>query len=495
MPRRLSPLAVLSTALLSACGARSSLTSTTSDETSCVAWSRRDGRPGAEHFIYAPFDVLDDGSAAVTIEDRVKAAGGSNPTWSTNYLARKVSPPGVSAWEAWAGTEIDSAMILSAARSKADKPLVLVRAAPGTTSVLRAPVPCTGGGYCYYLAELSDAGEVTWTAPLTSGDNVGVNSLRASRDGQITVEGGFEGSVDIGCGPMTGVEGSRFVSRRSPSGECLWAKVVQGTPLLLGQSTLAVNEVGGAVLIMTLANEPGERTVDAGNGPISFSTEHGYGLLVAEYASNGDLLFAKAVGGTGGVTGSASPPDVDAALTNDGDVVIPMLYRGVLDFGGGPRGEPDVPRALVVKLSASGQEVWNHDIADHPPAFDSPSSTLVVAAEPGPSDPAHPASGPKPRPVSGPDGGFVVVGNGQNGMAISGTPTPAGTLFLAVFDAAGKATRVRTFPAIRTVPAGVRTTPDGGWVLAGHFEKTVDFGQLPLTAQGGIDSFVAKVCR
>lgn len=468
----LLPLALLSGLLLSACGARSSLTEPgASDE--CGPWVVHDGAAGTVLFAYShSFAVLDDGSVVVPMaEGPPDADGGAGTPWKRRWL-RKIDPDGAIAWEARG--EPEGVSFTAAARDAAGGIYVAGFAEPGAPSVLGAAVTCAGKGTCSFVAKLTQTGEPVWVKAFPSSaaaDRAFLTNLAVMDDGRITLGGAFDGTLDLGCGPASvtagGDDANLFIARLSPSGECLWSRAIVGLPLLFpGADSMAVGDAGDIALALSLIKGPPGPSIDFGGGPVPTSSESGPPFAVAKYASDGALVFAK-VATSGSTRGS---PNV--AVTGAGEVLLSASYQGTIDLGGGPRGSVADNRQFVTKFGATGEELWTHDIAADPVG----GGSSLIAIEPG--------------------GSFFLAGLGSPGMAILGEPVPERAPFVAAFDAGGKPIDVQTFPLTRKVRGfGLSASAAGALVLVGEFEGVLDLGQGPLVSEGRRDAFVARICR
>src|SRR5262249_14390410 len=155
------------------------------------------------------------------------------------------------AWEAKGDPE--GVHFSAAARDAADGLTIAGTVEPGATSVLGAPVTCTGKGTCAFVAKLKHTGEAVWVKafPSSAGtDHADLTNLAVKADGEITVQGGFDGTLDLGCGPVHGPAGfawfalpNLFLARLSPSGDCLWWRTILGPPLFAPEDNhMAVSE-------------------------------------------------------------------------------------------------------------------------------------------------------------------------------------------------------------------------------------------------------------
>jgi hypothetical protein len=474
-------LIVLSASALTACGARSSLTGAEVD-TGCGPWSVREGEVGVASSAGAPFAVLGDGSVVLPTLAIVQGKGGAAPDAKSGRYVLGLDPGGAVVWDTPLGDQ--SWMLQGVARGDAEAPVVLAVVTTGTHTVLGATVTCPGPSECILVGKLGETGTMGWSK-LVPGGNLTPRGLAATRDGRITVEVTFDGTVDFGCGPViapAGVGGAtRALARLSAAGECQWSRAIVGTTPLysIAADRIAVNDDGEIALTMMLPyaeGEEGPQTLDLGGGPLAFDTKTALGLAVAKYADDGSLVFGKVVSGTG-MHGQVVLPSAEVALTGAGEILLSMTYEGTLDLGGGPQGSPGILRQFVAALSAAGEERWIRDLASA--TSDDVYGTrapFAIAAEPG--------------------GGFLLAGRGQPGMTSLGEPTPETTVFVAAHDAGGKPVSVHRFPFTgRAAVAGIDASTAGALVLAGHFAGTLDLGQDLLVSEGAEDVFVAKLCR
>ena len=469
----LLPLALASGLILTACGARSSLTEPGVSDT-CEPWSVHDGAATLVHYPDAPA-VLDDGSVVVRMGASVGDANGVPDVTSFRSWLRKIDPDGAIAWET--GGDPDGVHLLAAARDAANGIYVTGSAEPGAQSVLGAAVTCAGEGPCSFVAKLTQTGQPAWVKAFPSSSAADWSSLRdlaVTDDGRITLGGGFDGTLDLGCGPATGTTdgnfGSLFVAQLSPSGECLWSRAIGDVHPAVER--MAVDDAGDIALVLTLEGPPGS-SIDLGGGPIPFGSEHDLGsFAIAKYAPDGALVFAKVA------TCERAFVWPYVALTGAGEVLLSASCEGTIDLGGGPRGSLDVDRLFVTKFGATGEELWTHDIA-----------TISVGS-----------AGP-PAIATEPGGSFFLAGQARPGMALLGEPVPESALFVAAFDAGGSPIDMQTFPFMHPPPhpgfldvSGLSASA-GSLVLAGYFDGALDLGQSPLVSKGPQDAFVARICR
>lgn len=471
---------MLSASALAACGARSSLTGTEVDP-ACGPWSVRQGEVGVASSVGAPFAVLGDGRVVLPTSAIIQGKGGAAAGAKSGEYVLELGPDGSVVWDEPLGAGWE---LRGVARGEAEAPVVLAAVSNGTHTVLGATVTCPGPSWCIVVGKLGATGTMVWSR-LVPGENLYPLSLAATPDGRITVEVTFDGTLDLGCGPLTVPAGaawgsSRALARLSAAGECQWSRAIAGTTALWSTNAdrMAVNDDGEIALTMMLPyaeDEEGPQSLDLGGGPIAFDTTTALGVAVAKYANDGSLVFGKVVSGAG-LRLQEVLPAAQVALTETGEILLSLTHEGTLDLGGGPQGSPGLVRQFIAGLSAAGEERWSRELSSATSDdIYGRRGAFAIAAEPG--------------------GGFYLAGHGQPGMTLLDEPTPETTIFVAAHDAGGEPVSVRRFPfTSRASVVGLHASADA-LVLAGHFLGTLDFGHGPLVSAGADDLFVARICR
>ena len=450
----LHPIALVFGLILTACGARSSLT----EPEDCGWWNVYEGAVGTLHYASRDFAALDDGSVVVPMLEGIVDA--DDERW-TRHWVRKLDPDGEVAWEVMG--ELEDLYFSVAARDPAGGVYLAGRVLPGVPSVLGATVPCTGEGACAFIARLTQAGEPTWVKFFPP-NAATIWQLAVMEDGRITVQGSFDGTLDLGCGPASGTADDTypnlFLARLSPTGECLWSRALVSPQFFSPFANMAVGDAGDVALAPHLTEAPPGSSIDFGGGPVPSGARP---LAIAKYAPDGAFVFAKvAADGRGTVH--------QVAVTDAGEVLLSADYDGPIDLGGGPRGSEGDTRQFVTRLSATGEELWTRDIAAGEVGGSGP---LALAIEPG--------------------GGFFLAGRGRGGMAILGAPVPETALFTAAFDADGQPIDLQTFPfSGQGAYLGLSARVPGSLMLVGTL-TSVHGAQA--TSSDPDRALVARICR
>lgn len=463
-PAILFLFALVSSLLLPACSARSSLTTPTE-----CGFSLQQGRPGESHNAGWQIALLDDGSAVFPVYEHVDSS-----TYVGTYRIRKVDAEGQPAWDLIGEEGGPSPWIVT--RDGAGAILVAGTLRFGARPSLGSTITCPEVGLCLVVAKVSAAGVLQWSKLVvpTKGQVI-PQDIAVSESGRITVIGSFQGTIDFGCGPMATTDtwsSHHFLAQLSPSGECIWSRPIYRVPGKSPTGTeLAVGDDGEVVMAMGLPMDFSPQSIDLGSGEAAFDTSKGQGIALAKYAPNGDVEFTKIfTGDNGKPTYPISAYSIDVALTATGEVLLSTGYDGVLDLGAGPKGAKGTIRHFVAKLDAKGQEVWTRDIS-----VESGSHIAFARAA---------------------DSGFFLAGGGRPGMKIMDVATPESVLFVAEYDASGEPLDVQTFPITGEVHvSALETNAGGALVVAGSFAGTIDFGRSTLQSAGTLDAFVAGICR
>jgi len=242
------------------------------------------------------------------------------------------------------------------------------------------------------------------------------------------------------------------------NGEGLWVVQIGGTGYERAYSIatttdgnlIAVGQFEGAVQV-------GQQTI----------TSHGgTDIYVAKIDStNGDVIWAKALGGTSGETAAS------VVLDDSDDIYVAGTFAGSVDFGGGnvltAAGNTD---ALFLKLTADGDVVWAHGIGgadyDYGDAVAVRGDTLVVSAQ------------------------------YRGSITVSGTNYASHgyyDVFLAEYSLAGASNWAKSVGGTGIdLGLGLAVDGDGNVVLAGRFGNTADFGGGSIDAGSSGKGYIAK---
>lgn len=164
--------------------------------------------------------------------------------------------------------------------------------------------------------------------------------------GEITLTGGFTGTIDFGNGPMTGNGGNDvFLARIASDGSPIWSKSFGD---IGEQSARAIaTDASGNVLLAGafLGN------LDLGGGALSSMGSED--IFVAKFNAMGDHLWSKSFGDA-----SQQVPRAIAVDTK-GRVFITGSVAGSADFGGGPLTSAGLTDAFLAEFDENGSPLFS----------------------------------------------------------------------------------------------------------------------------------------
>ncbi len=276
--------------------------------------------------------------------------------------------------------------------------------------------------------------------------------------GNVVVAGTFRSSIDLGSVTTDSAgQGDAFVVKRAPDGGYLFSAAYGGTGEDAARG-LAIDSSGNIILCGSFEN-----TVTFGG--THHSSAGAVDAFVAKLDPSGTVLWSRAFGSTG--YEYASAVGVDSA----GNILVGGFFQGQMSLDGHSVTAVDGLDVFVAKLDPSGTAQWAEQFGSN---GDDQLYELAV------------------------DGSDAVLIGGRFPTAITFTEslTSAGgaDVFVAKLDSSGVPTFGKGFgDGADQDLFGLAAASDGGVVVAGYFEGTIDFGGELLASDGGNDAFVARL--
>jgi hypothetical protein len=199
----------------------------------------------------------------------------------------------------------------------------------------------------------SGDGATVWAKRFGGAQNDAGSSIAVDGSGNIIVVGTFQGTADLGGGPVTSIGAAdMYVAKYSPSGLYQWSKHFGGSGSITPRA-VAVDASGNMVVTGSFTG-----TVAFGGGSVT-SISSTNDIFVAKYSSSGAYLWSKTFGSSGIDSGYGI--DIDSG----GNVVVAGTFAARVDFGGGSLVGYGTRNLFLAKYSPSGH-IFGQNIGDGP---------------------------------------------------------------------------------------------------------------------------------
>jgi len=323
------------------------------------------------------------------------------------------------------------------------------------------------------------APEVEWARGWGGTGNDNAQAVRTDTAGNVYTAGYFSDSVDFNPGDGTFNIASAgsfdvFISKLDADGVFLWSKRIGGTGLDIAYD-LALDNLGNCYITGWF-----EGAVDFDPGPGTFElTSNGLAdVFICKLDSDGGVVWAEALGGTGDDRGRGIAIDVNNSVfvtgwfSESAEATLHPLAEGISSLGG-----DDV---FVGKLDDEGQFVWlrslGHEETDRGYAIDTDGNGGVYIA------------GAFRESVDFDPGDGVAV------LASAG----AEDTFALKLDDSGNYNWAKNLGGTGNDPAyGIRADATGAVYITGAFQSIADFnpgsGTFTLESNGNYDAYVANL--
>jgi uncharacterized repeat protein (TIGR01451 family) len=189
------------------------------------------------------------------------------------------------------------------------------------------------------------------------------NDVITDSSGNVYITGYFHGTTDFDPGPnienRTAQNSDIFIQKLSPEGSLIWIKTIGGSANEEANS-IALDPFGNIYVTGSLGSPNVD--FDPGVGVFNISTKGGLDVFILKLDSNGDFLWAKAVGAAN------STDQIGYQVVADywGNVYVTGMFWSTVDFDPGvnvfqiseqnsPFGGSD---AFLLKLNNNGTFMW-----------------------------------------------------------------------------------------------------------------------------------------
>jgi hypothetical protein len=317
----------------------------------------------------------------------------------------------------------------------------------------------SAGGTDVFLAKFSHYGGHLWSMSFGDASQQAASAVSTDDAGNVYMIGRYGGVVNFGGGNLTSAGSwDMFVVKFNSAGVHQWSRSFGGVYDEFCNA-LAVDGTGNVHITGEFPV-----TIDFGGGVLT--SAGGNDVFLAKLNSPGSHLWSKRFGD------SSYQYAHGVAVDGSGDVCVTGEFLGSINFGGSDLASAGIHDIYLARLDGSGAHLWSKRFGD-------PANQLGQSVS------------------------FDGYGNAYFAGHITGSADFGGGLLtsagsydavVAKFDAAG------THQWSRRVGDGsyqyvtaMSVSPLGDVFLAGHFAGTMDFGGGPLTSSGASDAFLAKL--
>ncbi|MBW2732475.1 MAG: SBBP repeat-containing protein [Deltaproteobacteria bacterium] len=283
--------------------------------------------------------------------------------------------------------------------------------------------------------------------------------VAVDKSGNIYVAGAFQGTADLGDGPVTSKGGyDVFLTSFDATGALRWQKVLGGSST--DRSSGVVVDGSGNV---TLTGDF-EGTADLGDDG-SATSKGGYDIFITSFSSAGIYRWQKTLGG------SSNEESYGVSVDGDDNLYVTGDFEGTADLGGGAltvKGRSDV---FITSLSSTGTHRWQKALGG---TLDDSGHDLTVDS----------------------NGDVYLIGDFQGIANLGGgdlSSKGSSDIFISSFTSAG----VHRWQQALGGPLaesswGVTNDHNGNITLTGSFEDTADLGGGDLSSKGNSDVFITS---
>lgn len=222
---------------------------------------------------------------------------------------------------------------------------------PGTFNLTSA------GTNDIFISKLDSNGNFVWAKAITDYYSCIAYDIVTDSSGNVYLTGFFWDTVDFDPGPGTTNLTSNgwsdiFIIKLTSSGNLLWAKAMGGTQYDNGFS-LSVDSSGN---VYVTGYFQGTADFDPGPGTVNLISAGNLDIFICKLDSNGNLLWAKGMGGT------LEDRGYSIATDNFGNVYATGFFQETVDFNPGGVGGNLINTSgldiFVSKFSSNGDFVW-----------------------------------------------------------------------------------------------------------------------------------------
>ncbi len=200
---------------------------------------------------------------------------------------------------------------------------------PGPGIVLRTSMGAAIFSFDGFLLKLDSSGDFIWVQVFAGPNESSVRSVTVDDSGNLYCAGTFNGSVDLDPGDglleFTADFTDCYMVKLDPSGNLIWGKTITGTGV---ESASSIKMDGNGDLLLA-GHHSGTSDFDPGENEYNLISAGSFDVFVAKFTGNGDLIWAKGMGGT------SVEQNAHLAIGSMDEVIVTGIFRGLADFDPG----------------------------------------------------------------------------------------------------------------------------------------------------------------
>ncbi len=211
-----------------------------------------------------------------------------------------------------------------------------------------------------FILKLDANGDFLWAKSIGGTSEESCRNHAFDNAGNIYLLGGYSGSVDFDPGPgvynLTASSSvDAYVLKLDANGDFVWAKSTGGNASSsVFDRDIAVDGQGN---VYATGDFYGTADFDPGVGVLNLTSNGGSEIFILKLNANGDLVWVKAIGGSGG------DRSTNIALDASNNVIISGGFSGQIDFDPGPNdfmlnSAPNNYGGYILKLDNAGDFIW-----------------------------------------------------------------------------------------------------------------------------------------
>jgi hypothetical protein len=306
-------------------------------------WSKRFPGEGAQTITAVAVDDADNVVVTGTFDRDTDFGGGTvTSAGMIDVFVVKLDPDGKHLWSKRFGDAEEQEA--GGVAVGPDGAVVVAGSFEGTIDLGGGPL-ASAGADDVFLVKLDATGKHLWSKRFGDAEAQHGRALGVDAASDVVLVGDAQGKIDLGGGPLQSRDAtSLFLARFDARGKLVSSKLFHADPRsLVKPRAVAVERGGGAVIVGSMRG-----ATDLGGGLLRSEGARELDAFVARFDANGGHAWSRRFGD------GADQEALAVALDGHGGAVMTGRFEGTIDFGGGPLSSAGSTDVFVARLDASG---------------------------------------------------------------------------------------------------------------------------------------------